>query len=59
MKKNIMFSIMNTKLELTFAGAIFILSYFAIITAHLTGGIWLMWYGIMYLFTTIFLYKYG
>ena len=59
MKKNIMFSIMNTKLELAFAGAIFVFSYFAIITAHLTGGIWLMWYGIMYLFTTIFLYKYG
>ena len=59
MKKNILFSIMNTKLELTFAGAIFVLSYFAIITAHLTGGVWLMWYGIMYLFTTIFLYKYG
>lgn len=55
----LVFSVLNTRVELAFATLIFALSYFAAKTNHLPGGLWLMIYGIMYLFTTLFMYKYG
>ncbi len=58
-KSKFVFSIMNTKTELAFATFIFILSFFAAKTNHISGGVWLMVYGFMYLFTTLFMYKYG
>ncbi|MCL5434646.1 MAG: glycosyltransferase [Candidatus Marsarchaeota archaeon] len=57
--KKLLFSIMNTKIEVMFSGLIFTLSLFAVMNNHFTGGLWLLLYGFMYLFTTIFLYKYG
>ncbi|MCL5102415.1 MAG: glycosyltransferase [Candidatus Marsarchaeota archaeon] len=55
----LVFSVMNTKTELAFATFIFALSFFAAKTNHISGGLWLMVYGFLYLFTTVFLYKYG
>ena len=53
------FSLYNTKTELSFAALVFLLSYVAEMTNHVSGGLWLMIYGVMYLLTTIFMYKYG
>ncbi|OJI07798.1 MAG: hypothetical protein BK997_02180 [Candidatus Micrarchaeum sp. ARMAN-1] len=58
-KSKLVFSIMNTRVELAFATFIFALSFFAAKTNHISGGLWLMVYGFMYLFATLFMYKYG
>ncbi|ASI14183.1 glycosyltransferase [Candidatus Mancarchaeum acidiphilum] len=55
---NLFYSIINTKVELGFAFFIFMLSYIASITNHVSGGVWLLMYGMLYLTTTIFTYKY-
>jgi cellulose synthase (UDP-forming) len=55
----LLFSVANTRVELAFATIIFVLSFFAARTNHISGGLWLMVYGFMYLFTTLFMYKYG
>lgn len=53
------FSLVSTKTELLFAGVIFAFSYIAISTENIIGGVWLAWYGIMYVLATVFVYKYG
>ncbi|MDE1846361.1 MAG: glycosyltransferase [Candidatus Micrarchaeota archaeon] len=58
-KSDAIFSISNTKTEIAFASIMFGLSAFALSVANLAGGIWLLWYGILYSLATIFLYKYG
>ncbi|MCL5008036.1 MAG: glycosyltransferase [Candidatus Marsarchaeota archaeon] len=58
-KNDAYFSLISTKVELLFAGLIFAFSYIAISTDNLIGGAWLIWYGIMYIFATIFVYRYG
>ncbi len=57
--KSLIGSIMNTKVEMTFAVTMFVLSYLALSESNISGGIWLMWYGVLYSLTTLFLHKYG
>ncbi|MCL4381060.1 MAG: glycosyltransferase [Candidatus Marsarchaeota archaeon] len=52
-------SIRLTKLELSFSSVLFILGAFAIYKSIIYGGIFLIWYGFMYVSATILFYKYG
>lgn len=56
---NLYYSIFNTKSEIAFASVMLGLSAFALSVSNLAGGIWLLWYGILYSLATILLYKYG
>ncbi len=58
-KNSIFLTLSNTKVELLFSGVILLLSYLALTTQNVIGAVWLAWYGIMYIFATIFVYKYG
>ncbi|MDE1828457.1 MAG: glycosyltransferase [Candidatus Micrarchaeota archaeon] len=57
--RNLGYSLTNTKSEIAFASVMFALSAFALSVSNLAGGIWLLWYGILYSLATILLYKYG
>ncbi len=56
---DIVSAIRNTKYELSFSGILFIFGYLAAISNNITGGIWLLFYGMLYLCTTLMAYKYG
>ncbi|MDE1869491.1 MAG: glycosyltransferase [Candidatus Micrarchaeota archaeon] len=58
-KNDAIFSLSNTKTEIVFAGAMFGLSILAFSQFNIAGGIWLVWYGILYSLATFLLYKYG
>lgn len=51
--------IYNTKTEVAFASVMFVLAYVALSETNIAGGIWLLWYGVLYMLATIFLVKYG
>jgi len=53
------YALSNSIAELSFSGVIIIFGLIALLTNHASGGPWLVWYGSMYLFTFILLYKYG
>ncbi len=57
--KSFIQSVNLTKLELSFSSVLFILGAFAIYKSIIYGGIFLIWYGFMYVSTTILFYKYG
>jgi hypothetical protein len=57
--KSFLHSVNLTKLELSFSSVLFILGAFAIYKSIIYGGIFLIWYGFMYVSTTILFYKYG
>ncbi len=52
-------SINLTKIELSFSTILLFLGSVAIFKSIFIGGIFLIWYGIMYISTTVFFYKYG
>jgi cellulose synthase/poly-beta-1,6-N-acetylglucosamine synthase-like glycosyltransferase len=56
---NALSSLRNTGTEVVFASMMFVLAYFALAQSNIAGGIWLTWYGFLYLLATAFLYKYG
>ncbi len=58
-KKSIVQSISLTKMELLFSSILFSLGYFAILKSIIFGGIFLIWYGFMYISATVLFYKYG
>jgi cellulose synthase (UDP-forming) len=49
----------KTRVELTFSAFLFVAAFAALWTRNTTGGIWLCWYGAMFVLTTILFYKYG
>ena len=56
----ILSSLYNTKFEITFSSILFALGYVSMsISYNIAGGLWLIWYGVMYSLATIFLHKYG
>jgi hypothetical protein len=57
--KGIVSSILRTKTEIVFSSAMFALAIFALSEQNLAGGAWLVWYGILYSLSTLFLHKYG
>ncbi|MEM3841273.1 MAG: glycosyltransferase [Candidatus Micrarchaeaceae archaeon] len=59
MSGNIIYSLKNTSIEFSIAMLLVGLGTFASLHHNMLGGIWLIWYGFLYLLATIFLYKYG
>ena len=55
----LLFSIYNTRVELLFTGALTTLGFYAITIHHISGGLWLLWYGVLYCAATVLFYKYG
>ncbi len=58
-KRNIVMAILNTKFELGLSALLVSLGYVAYLLSNVAGFVWLSAYGILYLSSTIFLYKYG
>ncbi len=57
---NLSFSLLNTRTELTLAVGLFSLGILSTFGFHnFAGGMWLIWYGIMYSATTVLFYRYG
>ena len=52
-------AIRNTKYELSFSGVLFIFGYLAAVSNNISGGIWLLFYGLLYLCATVMAYAYG
>ncbi|HUY70372.1 MAG TPA: glycosyltransferase [Candidatus Baltobacteraceae bacterium] len=49
----------NSKVETAFAAIMFGLAGIALLQSDLAGGIWLVWYGFLYMLTMAFMLKYG
>ncbi|MGI0100895.1 MAG: glycosyltransferase [Candidatus Micrarchaeaceae archaeon] len=49
----------RTRIEVAFVVIMAALGVFALSRYNISGGVWLIWYGVMYSLTSIFLYKYG
>jgi cellulose synthase/poly-beta-1,6-N-acetylglucosamine synthase-like glycosyltransferase len=58
-RHDLLFSVRNTLVEITLSIGLFAFGTFAIITSSISGGFWLLWYGVMYLTATALLYTYG
>jgi len=58
-KNKLFYALSNSAVEVVFSCAVIVLSIVATVTNHSSGGIWLVGYGVMYMFATILLYKYG
>jgi cellulose synthase/poly-beta-1,6-N-acetylglucosamine synthase-like glycosyltransferase len=58
-KHNLLFSLRNTVVELLMSFGLLAIGLFAMLTSNVPSGIWLLWYGVMYMAATILLYKYG
>ncbi|MEM3020571.1 MAG: glycosyltransferase [Candidatus Micrarchaeaceae archaeon] len=58
-KHDIVFAITNTKMELAMGIALIVLGVVATSQHNLAGGIWLLWYAVLYMLATVFMYKYG
>ncbi|EQD45399.1 UDP-forming cellulose synthase catalytic subunit [mine drainage metagenome] len=58
-KHDIIFAISNTKTELTMGIVLIALGLMATMQHNLAGGVWLLWYAVLYMLATMFMYKYG
>jgi hypothetical protein len=58
-RRSIIFSVFNTPVEICFSFLLLGSGFLAMYLNNLTGSLWLIWYGIMYLAATLFIYKYG
>jgi cellulose synthase/poly-beta-1,6-N-acetylglucosamine synthase-like glycosyltransferase len=56
---DILYSIHSTKYELVLSSGLFIFGYLALASKNMSGGIWLLFYGCLYLCATVMIYKYG
>lgn len=58
-KPGVMTYVNRTKTEIAFSTAMFGLAFLALFNSNIAGGIWLIWYGVLYSLTTVFFLKYG
>jgi cellulose synthase (UDP-forming) len=60
-KKNfdLLYALSKTKFEVAFASLLFVFSYLAMASNNIEGGLWLVFYGMLYLCATIMVYRYG
>ncbi len=58
-RMDLLSTISNTKIEIAFSGLMFGLAFIAFTQYNMAGTLWLMWYGVLYALTTIFLSRYG
>jgi len=56
---NLSYAIANTKTEIALSASFLSLGFVAFLESNVFGAIWLVTYGVLYLFTTILLYRYG
>lgn len=58
--RNMIASVVNTKFEIAFSTLLMALGYISItVNDNMTGGLWLIGYGSLYVFSTLFFYRYG
>ncbi len=55
----IIYALRNSVFEIVFSAMLFIFSIFAILINNTFGGLWLLWYGLLYFSTLIMFYRYG
>ncbi|MGC8538280.1 MAG: glycosyltransferase [Candidatus Micrarchaeia archaeon] len=53
-----LFALKNSVAEVSFSTVLFAFSVFAIANSNFSGGIWLLWYSLLYGSTFVFFYKY-
>jgi hypothetical protein len=53
------YALYKTRYEIAFAIALLAFSYFAIISGSVSGGLWLIFYAMLYLCATLMVYRYG
>ena len=58
-RKKVTYAIRNSFMEIFFSAALFILSLSAMTIDNISGGLWLFWYGILYVSTFYMFYRYG
>ncbi|MDE1762210.1 MAG: glycosyltransferase [Candidatus Micrarchaeota archaeon] len=58
-KNNFPYAVANTRTEISFAAVMFGLGAFSLLQSNISGGVWLLWYGVLYSLSTVMLYKYG
>ncbi len=56
---DIRYAIMNTKAEIVMSASLLSMGFFAMMTSNIPGTVWLLTYGVLYLFATVLIYKYG
>ncbi len=57
--RNLSYAIANTKAEIVLSASLLSLGFVAFLASNIFGAVWLATYGVLYLFATILLYKYG
>ncbi len=58
-KNGVVAAARNSIFEILFAALLFVLGGAAIMIDNLSGGLWLVWYGVLYSTTFYFFYRYG
>jgi cellulose synthase/poly-beta-1,6-N-acetylglucosamine synthase-like glycosyltransferase len=53
------YALRNSFVEIAFSSMLFLLSTVALAVDNISGGLWLLWYGILYVSTFFLFYKYG
>ncbi len=56
---NIRYALSNTKTEVVFSSVLFFAGAFALFNYNISGGIWMLWYAVLYGLTVVMFYKYG
>ncbi|MGC8586904.1 MAG: glycosyltransferase [Candidatus Micrarchaeia archaeon] len=58
-KNSIIGALRNSVTEVAFSSMLFGLAFVALLQSNISGGVWLMWFGALYISTLFFFYKYG
>ena len=56
---NLRYALYNTRYEIALAAVLFGFSILAVLASNIEGSLWLIFYGMLYLCTTLMIYKYG
>ena len=54
-----LFALRNSITEIIFSAVLIVLGIFAVVINNISGALWLMWYGLLYISTFYMFYKYG
>ena len=53
------YAIYRTRYEIALALTLFVFSALAVLSSNIEGGLWLVFYGMLYLAATVMVYRYG
>lgn len=59
MQSKTIYAVRNSLPEILFSSSLFVFSGIALTIDNLSGGVWLLWYGVLYVSTFYMFYKYG